>query len=108
MNQLDLPIQANENGRIESSPGSPMDHDSNGEKHSPEATDSIAERRQRKLLDVSKYAPSKRGHFEAAYSGRSRKSGVNAMCFDCAGFQQEEVRKCPVVACPLWEYRPYK
>jgi len=78
------------------------------EEQVPEDRDFIAQRRLDKLTDVARYAPTKKGHFEKAFSGKSRKAAVTAMCIDCCAFQQEEVRRCTVVACPLWEYRPYR
>ena len=30
---------------------------------------------------------------------------VRQKCLDCTCQQQTEVRECPIVECPLWEYR---
>ncbi len=51
---------------------------------------------------------SQRGVFERAYSGRSAAAGIKAKCIDCCCGQRVEVEKCSDVACPLWEYRPYR
>ena len=63
--------------------------------------------RARVLEDVSKYLPSARSHFEAAFAGKSRKAAVTAFCVQCMGYDRDEVRNCTAPACPLYPHRPY-
>lgn len=30
---------------------------------------------------------------------------IRAKCIDCTNGQNVEIRECPIVNCPLWEYR---
>ena len=30
---------------------------------------------------------------------------IREKCLDCCGNQYSEVRKCPIIDCPLWQYR---
>ncbi len=48
------------------------------------------------------------GVFQRAESGGSRKAGMDAYCWQCVGFEQEEVRRCSAPECPLWAWRPVK
>jgi len=41
-----------------------------------------------------------------ALSRRSMKAAVAAKCEDCMAFEQPEVRRCTIVHCPLFLYRP--
>ena len=41
-----------------------------------------------------------------ATKGKNRAAGVKAFCFECCGYEREEVRFCTDQACPLWLYRP--
>lgn len=38
----------------------------------------------------------------------SLRKAINAYCYDCSGFSRDEVKKCPVKKCPLWQVRPYQ
>lgn len=38
----------------------------------------------------------------------TRKSAIDAKCWDCTCQQREEIRRCPMTDCPLYEFRPYK
>ena len=37
---------------------------------------------------------------------------IAAKCLDCSAYQQTEVRECPTMSCPLWQFRngknPYR
>lgn len=33
---------------------------------------------------------------------------VKAKCLDCAQYQKNEIKKCAVITCPLFEMRPYQ
>ena len=102
------PLQGHENETSEQSAIEGKGQVPKVEKQVPEDRDRIVQKRLDRLTEVSRYAPTKKGHFLTAYSGKSRKAAIAAMCIDCSAFYQEEVRRCTVVACPLWEYRPYK
>ena len=39
---------------------------------------------------------------------RSRAKAIHAKCWDCTGFQREEIRHCPMTDCALYNFRPYK
>jgi hypothetical protein len=60
------------------------------------------------LDQVRKWSKAYVGHFKRAYSGNSLRAAVTSKCLDCTCCQRVEVKKCPVISCPLWEYRPYK
>lgn len=34
-----------------------------------------------------------------------RAKAIRLKCLDCCAYQPAEVRKCPVVDCPLWRFR---
>lgn len=36
---------------------------------------------------------------------RTPLKAIRAKCLDCSCGQFVEIRECPVVECPLWEYR---
>ena len=38
----------------------------------------------------------------------SLRKSINAYCYDCGGFNINEVRLCPAKKCPLWKIRPYQ
>jgi len=68
--------------------------------------DTIARQRAEKLQVVKRYAAKRLRFFERAYSGKSLRSAATALCLDCMGYMFAEVKRCPIYACPLWEYRP--
>ena len=35
----------------------------------------------------------------------TRRAAIRAKCLDCSGNNRAEVRRCPVIGCPLWPYR---
>lgn len=46
-------------------------------------------------------------NYEKAMLGKSRKEAIKAKCLDCAGWQREEIKNCPIDTCPLFYFRPY-
>lgn len=46
--------------------------------------------------------------FEKAFAGNSKANALKAKCLECSNFIKEEVKLCPIVLCPLHEYRPYQ
>ncbi len=41
-----------------------------------------------------------------AITKKSMRAAVNAKCQDCMCWQGAEVRRCDIITCPLWQYRP--
>ena len=41
-----------------------------------------------------------------ATKGKNRAAAVKAFCYECCGYEREEVKLCTDLACPLWLYRP--
>lgn len=41
-----------------------------------------------------------------AVGKESMRAAINAKCQDCMNWQQSEVKRCDVITCPLWQYRP--
>lgn len=41
-----------------------------------------------------------------ALQRKSMAAAVRAKCQDCMCWQNTEIRRCEVVTCPLWRYRP--
>lgn len=39
---------------------------------------------------------------------KSRAKAIAAKCWDCCGNQREEIRRCPMTDCALYNFRPYK
>jgi hypothetical protein len=48
------------------------------------------------------------GYLRAAAGKASPRAAVKAFCLECVCWEREEVRSCSAVACPLYEYRPWK
>ena len=48
-----------------------------------------------------------RKNFDKALLGHSLRAAIKAKCLDCVCWEKNEVKKCTVVTCPLWLYRPY-
>jgi hypothetical protein len=48
-----------------------------------------------------------RGLARKAHAG-SKAWAVKLKCLDCSSYQTQEVKYCPVIACPLWPVRPYR
>jgi hypothetical protein len=46
-----------------------------------------------------------RGHYRKAYEAKSPMKAIRAKCLDCMCWQPAEVGRCPIIHCPLWEYR---
>lgn len=47
--------------------------------------------------------------FHRAYTGsKSKADSIKAKCLDCSQFDRDEIKKCPVVTCPLWNIRPFQ
>jgi len=47
-----------------------------------------------------------RSTYEKAVKGKSLRAGANSFCFECMGYQREEVKICTDLGCPLYPYRP--
>lgn len=44
--------------------------------------------------------------WDKAIAKKSMRAAVNAKCQDCMCWQQAEIKRCDVITCPLWQYRP--
>jgi hypothetical protein len=51
-----------------------------------------------------------RGVYAKAMKGRSLKSAVKAMCYECFGYSEvaDNIKNCAGTGCPLYPYRPYQ
>ena len=49
-----------------------------------------------------------RKKYDKAMQGHSIRAAIDSKCLECMGWQQLEVKKCDIVTCPLWPYRPYQ
>ena len=47
-----------------------------------------------------------RKSYDKALKG-SLRAGINSKCLDCTNWQKEEIKHCQVLACPLFNVRPY-
>jgi hypothetical protein len=47
-----------------------------------------------------------RGTYRKAMTGHSRQKAIHAKCQDCMNWQVAEIRRCDIVTCPLYPYRP--
>lgn len=45
---------------------------------------------------------------KAKQNPKSFRSAINAMCFDCIGFERLEVKNCEFTNCPLYQHRSWK
>lgn len=43
-----------------------------------------------------------------AITTNSRQTAIKAKCLDCCCWQINEIKRCSVVGCSLWKYRPYQ
>ncbi|MCE5277152.1 MAG: hypothetical protein ABFD92_16615 [Planctomycetaceae bacterium] len=46
-----------------------------------------------------------KGLFIRAFTGKSRKAAMRAMCLQCVGNESKNVAACNAVCCPMWPYR---
>lgn len=44
--------------------------------------------------------------WDKAMSGKSLRAAITAKCQDCMCWQYAEVKRCTVITCPLYPYRP--
>ena len=35
----------------------------------------------------------------------NRAAAIREHCFECQGYQRQQINRCPDTACPLWEWR---
>lgn len=48
-----------------------------------------------------------KGFYEKAFL-RSKANAVKAKCLECTCNQREEIKRCNIFTCPLYEVRPYQ
>lgn len=46
--------------------------------------------------------------YDRAMTGKSKGSGIKAMCQECCNYDRDEVSLCTDPGCPLYPYRPYR
>jgi len=46
--------------------------------------------------------------WDKAVGKKSMRAAVDAKCQDCMCWQQAEVKRCDIITCPLWQYRPLR
>lgn len=68
----------------------------------------MAEARGIQLAKIEGVTVKYRGVYEKAYTGKVRPAAVKAKCLDCQQNNRASVRDCETIACPLWQYRPYR
>ena len=93
-----------ETQRVDTKTARPVRRELSSVQYSTNASD-VSSRIAKRRADMPKIY---RATYDKAVSGKSLRAAVNAFCLECVMWQREEVRLCPSVACPLWEYRPYK
>ena len=47
-----------------------------------------------------------RKEWDKAVSKKSMRAALNAKCADCMCWQNTEIKRCDIITCPLWQYRP--
>lgn len=52
------------------------------------------------------YNGSFRRTWDKAISKKSMRAAVDAKCQDCICWQNTEIKRCEIITCPLWQYRP--
>jgi len=48
-----------------------------------------------------------RRQYDKAMKGHSIRAAINSKCLDCMCWEAAEIKRCTVVTCPLFKYRPY-
>lgn len=57
---------------------------------------------------ASRETPSKYKDLLAKAQAGSRKAALKLKCLECSNWQPSEVAYCPILGCPLWQFRPYQ
>lgn len=47
-----------------------------------------------------------RKQWDRAIAKKSMRAAVDAKCADCMCWQNSEIKRCDIITCPLWQYRP--
>ncbi|MGB2863070.1 MAG: hypothetical protein WBC05_07070 [Sedimentisphaerales bacterium] len=47
-----------------------------------------------------------RKQWDKAISKKSMRAALNAKCADCMCWQNTGIKRCDIITCPLWQYRP--
>ncbi len=66
----------------------------------------IKDRQSAKLKEIATRNPRYKKTFERAFSGKSLRAAVRAMCIECIGFEFDAVVNCTAPECPLFNQRP--
>lgn len=76
-------------------------------KSTPEGN--VFDLKQTKMLkQISEDSPSKMRVFEKAYSTKSLRAAITAMCLQCVWMDTRAIRECTDTSCPLWNVRPFQ
>jgi len=63
--------------------------------------------RQEQIADrLSQIPESQQQIYIRATKGKNRAAAVKSFCYECCGYEREEVKLCTDLGCPLWLYRP--
>lgn len=57
---------------------------------------------------ASRETPSKYHDLLKKAQAGSRKAALKLKCLECSNWQPSEVAYCPILGCPLWQFRPYQ
>jgi len=63
----------------------------------------------RQRVQSGEIEPVKRKNPATKFAEReTRKTAIDAFCWECMGELREEIRNCTATHCPLYNFRPYK
>lgn len=80
------------------------------EEHKERLRQSLRESREKKKLakengeEIKQKNPKERWELDK----KSLRKSIDAMCYECMGYQREEIKICSSPNCPLYLIRPYK
>jgi len=63
---------------------------------------------QQALALLEKEVPTRWSTLVCSARNGSRTAAMKLKCLECSAYQTAEIRKCPIMACPLWLFRPYQ
>lgn len=58
------------------------------------------------IKQLEKEVPPNYSHILEKVKSGSRAAANHLKCLECSGYQSAEIRKCTVIGCPLWGFRP--
>ena len=54
------------------------------------------------------FSGSYRKQYDKAINRESMRAAINSKCLNCMCWEQAEVKRCDIITCPLYPYRPYQ